>query len=179
MACTSLTALPRACGAEGTMGGLLSKAYFLAYQDIDTSAGAGYTLASNGIVSAIATDSGKTFVEVGLLKNTAGVTDTLTKDVTKGLAYFTQNFTLVLSGMSTDNRTFINSVLNQPVVIIMQSRSGNYYAIGLNGLLELSSAEGGTGVAEGDLNGYTLQFSGFDIEPVRLVDSSIIAGLLS
>jgi hypothetical protein len=178
MACTSLTALPRTCGTEGTMGGLLTKAYFISYADIDTSAGTGYTTATSGIVSGITLDTSKKFVEVGLLKNTAGVTDKLTKDVTKGIAYFTQDFTLVLSGLSTANRDFLMSVINQPVAIILQARSGNYYVIGLNGLLELSSADGGTGVSEGDLNGYTLQFAGLDTEPIKLLDGSIVSTLI-
>jgi len=179
MSCPSLTALAKSCGATGVMGGLLSKAYFLAYNDLDTSAGAGFTTSAGDVVNAVTLKATKKFVEVGLLKNTAGLTEKASIDSTKGLFWFSQDFTLVLSGMTSENRAFLKSVMNQGIVIMFQARSGNHYVVGLNGLLELSAAEGGTGTQESDLNGYTLTFSGIDTEPARLVDSTIVAGLIA
>jgi len=181
MACTSLVALARECGASGIAGGL-NNLYMIGFADTAVPESATdnniYTLSAGGIVSAIGLATGKTFVEIGLLKSTAGLTETLTKDTTKGSAYFTQELVMVLSDLSTDNQTFVQSVLNQPVVIVLKTRTNKYYAAGLNGQLELSALTGGTGTAEGDLMGYNLTFSGIDTILIPQVDSTIIDTLL-
>jgi hypothetical protein len=180
MACSSLVALARACGADGIMGGL-EKLYMVAFADTVVPAGATdnniYTLSAGGLISAIGLNTGKLFVEIGLLNSSAGLKETLTKDNTKGTAYFTQELTVVLSDLSTDNETFVTSVLRQPVVVVLKTRTGNYYAAGLNGQLELSALDGGTGTADGDLIGYNLTFSGVSINLIPQVDSTIITTL--
>lgn len=182
MACTSLTALTRACGSQGVLAGL-EKVYMIAFVDLgphaSSTTGDVYTTASNGTVNAIQTDSTKNFVEIGLLKNTAGLNETLTKDPTKGIAFFTQTLSLVLGDVTIENKGFIENVLNQPVAVIIKSRTGKYFAAGLNGLLELKTAEGGTGVAESDLIGYTLTFEGLSLTTMQLVEPSIITDLIS
>lgn len=178
MACTSLTALPRACGTEGIVAGL-EKAYMISFSELTPgSDGNVYTTAVNGMLSAITVATGKMFVEIGLLKSTAGLNEALTKNAQNGTAFFTQTFTLVLSDITVDNKTFVESVLNQPVGLLIRTRTGNYFAAGLNGQLELATLTGGTGIAEGDLTGYTLTFTGIDTKLIPQVDPTIIAGLL-
>ncbi|RZK04520.1 MAG: hypothetical protein EOO46_16495 [Flavobacterium sp.] len=145
----------------------------------DSTTGDVYTTATGGTVNAIQMDSGKKFVEIGLLKNTSGLNEALTKDSTKGISFFTQTFTLVLGDVTIENKAFVESVMNQPVAVIIKTRTGKYFAAGLNGLFELASAEGGTGVAETDLIGYTLTFSGLSTGTMKLVDPSIVAGLIA
>ena len=177
MACTSLVALPRACGATGIVAGL-ETLYIISYVDLDPGEdGNPYTLAINGMVASVLLDSGKLFVEVGLLKSSAGLNETLTKNLQNGTAFFTQTLTLVLSDLTVENQAFIGSVLNQPVAIIVRSRTGNYFIAGLNGQLELATMTGGTGIAEGDLMGYTLTFTGIDSMLVPMVDPTIVAAL--
>ena len=181
--CSSLTALPRACGAEGIVAGL-EKAYIVSFNDLAAPSGSVngdvYTVDSEtGMVASIGVASGKMFVEVGLLKSTAGLTEKLTKDTKVGSAYLTQTFTLVLADLSADNKSFVENVLNQPVAVIVKSRTNKFYAAGLNGQLELTTLDGGTGAAEGDLMGYTLTFEGIDTKLIPAVDPTIINGLLS
>lgn len=179
--CSSLVELSRQCGAEGIVGGT-EKLYMISFADTTVPDGATgdeiYTVSEGGLISDIGIETGKSFVEVGILKSTVGIKETLTKDPSVGSAYFTQEMPLVLAGLSSDNRTFVESVLNQPVVAIVKSRNGKYFAAGLNGQLELSSLEGGTGTAEGDLNGYNLTFSGISNKLIYQVDSTIITSLL-
>ena len=178
--CTSLTALTRECGTEGIMGGIL-KMYIMAYADFKSIGAAGspiYT-ETTGTVSALGIVTAKKFVEIGLLKSTAGIVETLTKNAQNGTAFYTQDFSLVLSNVSAENRAFVKSVLNQPVSIIVKGRNNKDYIIGLNGLLELDSLSGGTGVAEGDLNGYTLGFKGLDSDLVKFIDPALYATILT
>lgn len=182
MACSSLVALARACGAEGLVGGVGSL-YIIAFADTAVPSGSTngniYTVSTGGLVSDIGLASGKNFVEVGLLKSTAGLNEELTKNTQTGSAYLTQTLTLVLADLSSENKAFAESVLNQPVVVIVKSRTGKYYAAGLNGQLELSALTGGTGTAEGDLLGYNLTFSGIDTKLIPQVDPTIISDLLT
>ncbi|RZK46004.1 MAG: hypothetical protein EOO97_00065 [Pedobacter sp.] len=180
MSCISIAARPLACGAEGNMGGLQPKLYMISHQDLGTVSGTTtYTTSSAGMVNAIGLDASKKYVEVGLLKNTASMAETMTKNQQTASLYFTQTLTMVLGGLSIENRTFIDSVKNQPVSVLIQTRSGSWYVAGLNGLFELATVEGGTGTAEGDLNGYNLTFTGVDTDMMKLVDPTIVAGLIA
>ncbi len=182
MACTSIVALPRACGTEGIQGGL-DKLYIIAFTDTKphedaVNVGDVWTAASNGVINGIAIDTGKRYVEVGLLQNSAGLTEAVTKNLQNGTAFYTQTITLPLSEITTENRTFVKSILNQPVSFIVKAASGKHYVAGLNGKLELSALEGGLGVAPGDQNGYTLTFTGIDKDLIPLVDNTTVEASL-
>lgn len=174
MACNSLTALPRVC-ADGVLAGL-EKVYVVAFKDFTGTTI--YSAATNGTVNAVYLTSGKKFVEVGLLKSTAGLSEKLTKDYTKGTSFYTQSFTLVLGDLNTENRTFIQDVTNQPVAVIYKTRTGKYFVIGLNGQFELKEVAGGTGTAEADLIGHTLTFEGISATIAPLLDTTILSSLI-
>lgn len=178
MACTSLTALLRACGAEGLAGGI-SKAWAMTYADaVEGTNGKIYTTTTGGIVSAIDVATGKLFVEIGLLKSSAGLGEELTKNRATGTAFITQTLTLVLADLTTENRTFVESVLNQPIVVIVRTRTGKLFVAGLSGDLELATLAGGTGTAEGDLIGYTLTFTGVEQSLMPPLDPTLLPTLL-
>lgn len=179
MACSSLIELARACGAEGVVAGL-EKLYMVAYSDLEPNGTTNltYSAATNGVINDIFLASGKTYVEVGLLKSTAGVTETLTKNAQNGVSFFTQSMTVVLSDLTNENRLWVESVLNQPVSFLLKTRTGKYFVGGLNGQFELSAAEGGTGIAEDSLIGYTLTFTGVSTKLITQVNPSIISDLI-
>jgi len=170
-------ALPRACGTDGTIGGM-DKLYMIAYKDLDSSAGDPATITS-GIISAIALESGKTFVEVGLLRNSADVTEKFANDFAKGTAFITQTLKVVLSGLTPANLAFVQSVQSQSVGILFKNRSGSYYFMGGNGRFQLKDYESGSGTAEADMQGFTLNFEGTGIDPIREVDPTLIASIVS
>jgi hypothetical protein len=180
MSCESINALPRLCG-DGILAGV-SKVYMIAFKDLEPVSSATtevYATSISNIVNEVGLASGKSFVEIGILKNTVGVNETLTKDPTRGTCFFNQSFTLVLGGISNENRTFVETIKNQPVAVIYKARSGNHYVIGLNGDLELASLEGGTGTAPEDLVGYTMTFNGISASLTPLIDSSLVPSLIS
>jgi hypothetical protein len=175
MSCNSLTSLPRVC-ADGIVAGL-EKVYVVAHKDLTGTTV--YSAATNGTVTQVKLSGSTKFVEVGLLKSTAGLSEKLTKDNTKGTSFYTQTFTLVLGDLSTENKTFIESVQNQPVVVIYKTRTGKYFIVGLNGQFEITNIEGGTGTAEGDQIGHTLTFEGISTSVAPLLDSSILSSLIA
>lgn len=174
MACNSLSALPRACG--GVVAGL-EKVYIVAFNDL--SGTTTYSASTGGTVTAVNLSAGKKYQEIGLLKSTSGLNQSLTKDNTKGVSYFTHTFTVTLGDLTAANYQFVNDVKDQPVSVIVKSRTGNYYIAGLNGQFEVSAAEGGTGTAESDLIGYTLTFEGVSTTAFPLLDSSIVSSLIA
>lgn len=176
MACNSLTALPRVCN-DGVVAGI-EKLYMIAFKDlkaVSSSTTEVYSATTAGVINQVGLVTGKTFVEVALLKSTAGLEEKLTKDNTKGTSFYTQTLKLVLGDLTIENSTFIGSVTNQPVAIIIKTRTGKYFITGLNGQFEVISVEGGTGSAESDLIGYTISFAGITKGLTPLLDSTLIS----
>lgn len=179
MACNSLVSLPRVC-PEGVLAGV-EKVYIIAFKDLKVLSGSTDVFATNtgGTVTQIGLQSGKTYVEIGLLKSTSGLNEALTKNNQNGTSFFTQTFTLVLSDLTTENHKFIKDVQNQPVSVLYRSRTGKWYAAGLNGQFEVSAIEGGTGVAEEDLIGYTITFNGISTTVAPIVLDSVVTASIA
>lgn len=179
--CGSVSTLPISC-PDGIMGGL-EKVWMIAYKDlapISTATTEVYSASSvNGVVTQVGLATGKTYVEIGLLKSTSGLVEKGQIDDTKGYNFTTQTFTLVLRDITIDNRLFINNVKLQPVSIIYRTRTGKYQIIGLNGQLKVSTYEGGTGVAETDLVGHTLTFEGNSLSTAPFIDDALVKTLVS
>lgn len=178
MACVSLIELIRACGAAGVMGGA-DELLVMSFADAKALGADGkiYTMTA-GIVSDIGRVATKKFVTVSMPTETGGLAEALTKNIQNGSSFFTQTLTLVLQKLSVENRDFILSVIDQPIVVIVRTPNGKYFAGGLGGRLQLTTADGGTGIAAGDLQGRTLTFTGNEDTPFPEVDAALIAELI-
>jgi hypothetical protein len=177
MACNSIAALPREC-TQGVLGGVQSF-WIIAHKDLEAISGTDvYTVDTDGFVDEIGLASGKTYVTVGLLKSTAGATTEMTKNDQTGVNFFTNTMTLVLSDITKENLDFIKTVRNQPVSILMKTRTDKYVVYGLNGQLEISAMTGGTGVQEPDLSGFSLTFSGIERQPAILVQPALVPTII-
>lgn len=181
-ACSSIVAVTTDCGTEGRVAGL-ETCYMISYADLAPVSGdAGtpkYTVSSGGVVNAIGLADGKHFVEVQFYKNNGGLTQKFSINNQNGLSYWIPEFTLTLADLSMANRTFVNSVKNQPIVLIAKSMTGKFFFVGGNGRFQLSAAESGTGQADSDFYGYKLTWSGIELEPMTEVESTIISDLLA
>jgi hypothetical protein len=172
MACLSLVSLPLACGQEGIIAGV-AKLYMVAYKDMKPVVGSPfpYVLATGGIVNDISLQTSKTFVEIGTLKNTVDLRNSMVINE-NGTNYDSIELTMELLDITSDNQTFVNSVRGQEVAVIVQNKSGKYFAVGFNGSLKLSAMAGGLGKADADQIGYTLTFTGNDVFGMKLVESA-------
>jgi hypothetical protein len=180
--CSSINALLKQCAPEGVVAGL-EAFYIISYADLAPASGTAgsptYATATNGLVSDIGLKDTKKFVEIALIRSTSGIEEEGKIDLPTNSQWFEQKATLVLSDLTVENRAFVMSVLSQPVAILTRTRTGKYIVAGLNGLFQLSSVKTGTGLKEGDLTGYTLEFSGIDTKPVMQVDPTIVSGLIA
>jgi len=178
MACLSLEEVIKECGAAGIMGGA-DDLLVMSFNDADALGVDGKIYAMTaGIVSEIGRKTTKKFVKISMPPETGGLNEALTKNIQNGSSYFTQTLTLVLQKLNVDNRDFILSVIDQPIVAIVRTPNGKYFAAGLSGRLQLTTADGGTGIAAGDLQGRTLTFTGNEDSPFPEVDAALIADLL-
>lgn len=175
----SLTKYKRDC--KGVTGGV-QKLWMVSYSDLAKVSGSllNYAVDSTGnMVNEIGLAVSKKFVEVGLLKNTVGVTENLTKTSETNAIEISTELTLVIANISVESRTFVTNLVEAgEVAAIIQLRSGKFIAIGLDGYTEVSAVAGGSGVAGADLNGYTITISGTENELMKLVDPLIITTIV-
>lgn len=131
--------------------------------------------ASAGVVTAIDTGSGA-FYEYEVRKQTSNATETYTADDSNGTLFHEQEVTVQLSKMDATKRNEIFLLGKNRVMIIAKDRNGKYFLYGKkNGLTLGGSSQ--TGTAMGDLNGYTLTFTGAEEEPAFEVTGSIITDI--
>jgi hypothetical protein len=156
----------------------------IAHKDLNAIAGStdAYTVSATGSntwITAIGLDSGKKFVELGYLRDTASFTAEGTVDPTRGVAFSTNTLVFKLGDLSLENQTFLESVLTQPVAAIIKLRNGKYYALGLPGLFQLSAFTATSGAGAADEVSYSLTFNEIDGILPRQVDPSIISTLIA
>ena len=178
MACESLIAYSKEC--KSTAGGV-QRLYLLSYKDLGLieDSNLPYTSGVTDMITEVAFDNDARFVNVGTIKNTVGITETLTKTPETGTSEVATELTLVISNITSSSRNFAQSLAEGEVVALIQLRSGNYLIAGLDGGLETSTIAGGSGTAGADLNGYTITLSGVENQLLRLVDSAIVPELIT
>lgn len=176
MACTSLVNIANNCERRGIMGGI-STAYMMSVADTYSWPGYAngniYTISEAGYVDSINVIPGKFFVEIGLLKATSGIGENGTANINGGFTV-EQIFTLVLAEINAEVTAWIDNIISQPVIVIVKTITGKYFAAGLNQNMMLASIAGGTGINFTDLNGYTLTFSAIEGRTIRPVLPTLI-----
>lgn len=108
-------------------------------------------------------------------KELSSFTDTLTYDV-GGMVHFVQEATIVLKGLTSAKRKELLNVGRNRVVVFLRLISNNsstpdkIVCLGLQRGLEITSGEAASGTASGDLQGYTLTFSGDEPESAPFLE---------
>lgn len=177
--CLPIAALAKQCN-NSLMAGLEEIVYILPYTDLaPDSTGLAYTQASNGMISTILLDSSKKFVKVGTIDRSAKF-DQEGAFAENETAFYNDSITFKLLGLSTENRNFLKSIMNNKVVIMVRDMDGNYLIAGLTTpRLKCSGMSTTTGAKEGDDIGTTLTFTGTSKEPYLFVDDSIISTIVA
>lgn len=137
---------------------------------------------STGAISEIS-GSGNVFT-YAQVKQTANFTETINSSIENGTIFYQQDLNLQFHRMSGSLQNQLSILGQNPAVtVILETQngatngSGRFFVLGQYNGLTLSAGTGQTGTAYGDLNGYTLTFSGQEPFPANEVSVSDYAGL--
>lgn len=158
-------------GCRDSVGGI-KEVRFIEFANVT-----GVAVTSGNVVSGITTSGSSKFWKYDLTKQTSQFTETINADQPNGTIHYQQDLQIVLNKMTAALRNELRLLGQNRLMAIVLDRNGVYWLLGsLNGL-ELSAGTAQTGTAFGDRNGYDITFSAMEEQPMREVQSSIIAAL--
>jgi len=168
MACTLTKGRKLAC--KDAVGGI--KAIYLAeYGTLGTA-----TIASTGYVTAFSLTN-YTLYQFDV-KSASGLEQTINSSDDNGTTFYEQVLTLVLTKLDPETQVQLQLIIaNRPHVFI-QDNNGNYLAVGMTrGTTTTGTIS--SGVALGDLNGYSLTITGQEPLMAQFVTANLITGKVS
>lgn len=132
---------------------------------------------ASGVVTALTKASGKRFWKYEIAKQVASLTETLTGSEENGTVFYAQALNTIINKMQASIRNEIKLLAKNKLLIIAVDKNDASWMVGRNGGAFLNTGSGTTGVAMGDRNGYTLDFSASEAEPMPTVQTSVVSAL--
>lgn len=170
MPCTqTLAGIARDCTAN--VGGV--KAVYMAnFEDV-----VGVAVTTD-VVSGITLGTGKKFYTYNFNPNTSSFTVTVQANRENGTLYFETVLSLVFPKQDAAKRLEVNALAQAGLMAIVQDNNDNYWLLGKDEPLLMTSGTAESGTARADRNGYALEFTDGQKQMPYTVDDSIIEGLL-
>ena len=142
----------------------------------------GSTSGTEGLISVIS-GSG-TFYKFELTRQTGDFTETINASLENGTIFYEQVVNAPFHKLQSSTRNQIRTLAKNPdismIVETNNSEGGTvFFLLGESRGLSLSGGQAQTGTAFGDLQGYTLTFTGQEPEPASALSGSTLAGVLS
>lgn len=139
--------------------------------------------ASEGLIETIS-GSGELF-QFELFRQTSDFSEAITSTPENGTVFYEQSLNAVFFKLQSSTRNQVKVLAQNPnLKIIVETNNGTvdgvgrYWLLGEDRGMQLLSGTGATGTAFGDLNGYTLAFTGQEPNPASEISGSL-AGALS
>ena len=140
------------------------------------------TDASEGLISGI-TGSGE-FYKFELFRQTSDFSEAITSTPENGTVFYEQTVNAVFFKLQSSTRNQVKVLAQNPdLKMIVETNNGSvdgvgrYWLLGEDRGMQLLSGTGATGTAFGDLNGYTLTFTGQEPNPASEISGSLSAAL--
>ena len=92
-------------------------------------------------------------------KHTGGFTEEVASSVENGTIFYTQTVTATFFKLSAPRRKQLELLAKNRLVVFVQDNNDNIWMVGRFDGAEVTAASTATGVAKGDLNGYTVTFT--------------------
>jgi len=168
MACTLTKGRKLAC--KDAVGGI--KAIYLAeYGTLGTA-----TIASTGYVTAFSLTN-YTLYQFDV-KSASGLEQTINSSDDNGTTFYEQVLTLVLTKLDPETQVQLQLIIANRPHVFVQDNNGNYMAVGMTrGTTTTGTIS--SGVALGDLNGYSLTITGQEPLMAQFVTANLITGKVS
>jgi len=158
-------------GCRDNSGGI--KNLYILSGSIDT-----VTTASEGLINGI-TGSGELF-QFELFRQTSDFTEAITSTPENGTVFYEQSVNAVFFKLQSATRNQVRVLAKNPdLKVIVETNNGSvdgvgrYWYLGEENGMQLLSGTGATGTAFGDLNGYSLTFTGQEPEPASELSGSL------
>ena len=132
---------------------------------------------SSGTLTAITKVAGSKFRKYQLVLETANFEETITGDRKNGTLFYPQKGSIVINKQSVIMRNEILLLAKNKCVVVIKDNNLTYRLFGREYGLQVVSGSATTGVAWGDRNGYTLEFTGVELELSPFVQDSVILTL--
>ena len=136
------------------------------------------TDASEGLISGI-TGSGE-FYKFELFRQTSDFTEAITSTPENGTVFYEQTLNAVFFKLQSSTRNQVKVLAQNPnLKVIVETNNGTvdgvgrYWLLGEDRGMQLLSGTGATGTAFGDLNGYSLTFTGQEPNPASEISGSL------
>lgn len=166
MACNqTLSGIVRDC--DPSMGGII-EALIANKEDVTD-----ITVSSNQ-VSAITMASTKKFKKYEFRRNTGSLTSNYTIDLANGVRYVQSDLVLNFGKMDTTKRIELVALAQNDLVVIVKDANGKYWLLGYDEGVNASAADGVTGTARSDRNGYSVTLQDTSHEMPYEVDPDVI-----
>ena len=140
------------------------------------------TDASEGLISGI-TGSGE-FFQYELFRQTSDFSEAISATPENGTVFYEQSVNAVFFKLQSSTRNQVRVLAKNPdLKIIVETNNGSedgigkYWLLGEQNGVQLLSGTGATGTAFGDLNGYSLTFTGQEPEPASEISGSLSGAL--
>ena len=139
---------------------------------------------ANGLLTGI-TGSG-VFYKFELTRQTGDFTEAINSNVENGTIFYEQTVNAPFHKLQSETRNKVRVLAKNPDIrMIVETNNGSedgvgvFFLLGQTRGLSLSGGQGQTGTAFGDLNGYTLTFTGQEPEPASELSGSSLAAVLN
>ena len=163
-------------GCRDNTGGL--KNIYILSGSVDSTSG------TTGLLSELS-GSG-VFYKFELTRQTGDFTEAITANIENGTIFYEQTANCPFHKLQSSTRNQVRVLAKNPnIKMIVETNNGSedgvgtFFFLGQTRGLSLSGGQGQTGTAFGDLNGYTLTFTGQEPEPASELSGSNLAGVLS
>lgn len=130
-----------------------------------------------GVVTAFTLTTGKKFWTYDFEKETAELTETITRSDENGTTFYAPELKVRLNKRDTIKRNELKLVAVNRCMIIVLDRNGIYWLLGEENGMDLQTSTSVLGKAMGDFNGYDLTFMGKEVDAAAEVTGSLIATL--
>ncbi len=135
-----------------------------------------------GLISGI-TGSGE-FFQYELFRQTSDFSEAISATPENGTVFYEQSVNAVFFKLQSSTRNQVRVLAKNPdLKIIVETNNGSedgvgkYWLLGEQNGVQLLSGTGATGTAFGDLNGYSLTFTGQEPEPASEISGSLADAL--
>jgi hypothetical protein len=108
------------------------------------------------------------------LKGTNGYTETVNTSRDNGTTFFSQVLSLQLKKLTAEATKELKLLAYGRPKIVVADRNGNAFLVGKNEGADMTGGTITTGVAYGDLSGYTMQFTGNEQLPANFISGSTL-----